>query len=128
MEYEINRPEEVISLLEIVRTDLKTFLEHSNMIDEYDRYPAEDIVYIMFRNVMDLEVSFKLLNLVNYELGEGDYIFHDKILWWFLNSFFWDVNKESLEEILKERQAKEEKEKISNLVTAPVEHQDKKRI
>ena len=127
MKYKINNTNEIPELLNKVKSYLSDFLESNGMLDDYDKYPSEDVVMIMFTNVMDLETCFKLLNLLDYSLEEID-LDPDQRLWWFLNSLAWDVDKKGIGHILNRRYSLEEKEKISDLVTAPVGNQEKKRI
>ncbi|HHR8888627.1 TPA: hypothetical protein ACTAD5_004590 [Salmonella enterica subsp. enterica serovar Virchow] len=128
MKYKINNINEIPELLDKVKSYLVDFLENNGMLEDYDKYPVEDVAMIMFKDVMDVETCFKLLNILEHSFQEVGYLGLDKRLWWFLKFLAWDVDKEAIENILNCRFVEDEKEKISSLVTAPVENQEKKRI
>lgn len=129
MGYKINNVDEIPDLLVEVKRYVLKYMEDSEILDDYDRFiSAVSVVFEVFSNVMDLKTAFKLLDLLNYDLEDVGYMDTDKRLWWFLNALAWDANKEKLRKILNERYVAEEKEKISDLVTATVGNKEKKRI
>lgn len=93
---------------------------------DYDCYEPDDILIIAFKKAMTIETAEKLL----YIWGSMDlsslYGIHQ--IYSTLHNLSNAGTYEKVVNILKERKANEEKEKISDLVTAPVGNQEKKRI
>jgi hypothetical protein len=92
----------------------------------YEDYPAEDILIIAFKLAISTDTADKIIFAWNnYDLS--DFLFRNPIAAT-LEALSFDGVYDQVLEIVKERKAKEEKEKISGLVTAPFESQEKKRI
>lgn len=93
---------------------------------DYDCYPAEDILRIAFKFAISTNTAEKIIFMWNnHDLSEV--IFYNPIFA-SLEALGFNGMYDQILEIVKERKAKEEKEKISSLITAQVETQGKKRI
>lgn len=93
---------------------------------DYDCYPAEDILRIAFKFAISTNTADKIIFLWNnYDLSE---VIYRNPIFSSLEALGFDGMYDQILEIVKERKAKEEKEKISDLITAQVERQEKKRL
>ncbi|MCW1834586.1 hypothetical protein [Pantoea ananatis] len=115
--------EETISLddakkfLVKVHDDLQAFLENRNISEDYEMYPAEDVVYIMLRDFFDSKECLKLLTIVQFfELT--DIAECQSLNWWFLSGLVFGVDMDIVKNIIDTKIAEEEKSKISPLVTS----------
>lgn len=92
----------------------------------YEDYPAEDVLIVSFKFAISIDTADKIIFAWNnYDLS--DLLFRNPIVAT-LEALSFDGVYDRVLEIIKERKAKVEKEKLSDLVTAPVGNQEKKRI
>lgn len=100
-----------------VHSNLQAFLEDNNMSEDYEMYPAEDVVNIMLRDFFNSKECLKLLNIVHFfELT--DIAEYQSLNWWFLSGLVFGVDMEMVKNIIDIKIAEEEKIKISSLVTS----------
>lgn len=73
---------EAKEFLKTVHNDLVGLLEQNNIAESYRMYPAEDIVYIMFREYYASQDCLKIVSIVEgFELTE---LFeYNSVDWWF---------------------------------------------
>lgn len=110
-----------------IHNDLQAFLEKNNMIEGYEMYPAEDIVYIMLRDFYNSEECLELFTIVHgFELT--DIAEYKSVDWWFLSSLAFDVDIDKVRGIIEKKIAEEEKIKINSIVVSDEDVSIKKRI
>ena len=127
MEYKNNGIEEVPSLLDFLDLEIGEFTENLGRVNDYQNYPVEDFISIMFKN-MDLELAYKTMDLINFDFLQLSEINLNERLWWFLKGLFWCEDETRLLNILKSRSAEIEKKDIIELVEATDKTTNKKRI
>ncbi|PIF20850.1 MULTISPECIES: hypothetical protein [Pantoea] len=110
-----------------IHNDLQAFLEKINIIEDYEMYPAEDVVYIMLRDFYNSEECLKLFTIVHgFELTElAEY---KSVDWWFLSSLVFDVDIDKVRGIIEKKIAEEEKIKIKSIVVSEEDVSIRKRI
>ncbi|MBN9929001.1 hypothetical protein HZD82_10200 [Pantoea agglomerans] len=100
-----------------VHSNLQAFLEGNNMSEDYEMYPAEDVVYIMLRGFFNSKECLKLLTIVQFfELT--DIAEYQSLNWWFLSGLVFGIDMDIVKNIIDTKIVEEEKSKISSLVTS----------
>ncbi len=93
---------------------------------DYGSYPAEDILTIAFRKAISIETADKVILLwKDYDMSN---CFYGHPILASLEALSFDGMYERILNIINERKAQEEKAIINELITAPVESKEKKRI
>ncbi|MGG6137305.1 hypothetical protein ACQV2E_15725 [Pantoea allii] len=100
-----------------VHSNLQAFLEDRNIFEDYEMYPSEHVVYIMFRGFFNSKECLKLLTIVQiFELT--DIAEYQSLNWWFLSGLVFGADVDLVKEIIDTKIAEEEKSKISSLVNS----------
>ncbi|MET4058384.1 hypothetical protein ABIC12_004624 [Pantoea agglomerans] len=113
--------EETISLIEAkkflvkIHIVLKAFLEKHDMLENYEMYPAEDVVYIMFREYFNSKECLRLFTIAHgFELS--DLAKYNSVEWWFLSSLAFDADFDKVKSIIERKITKEEKSQIGSII------------
>ncbi|MBK0127041.1 hypothetical protein IAE30_25190 [Pantoea sp. S61] len=110
-----------------IHDDLQAFLEKNNMIEDYEMYPAEDVVYIMLRDFYNSEECLELCTIV-HRFQLTDLAEYKSVDWWFLSSLAFDVDIDKVRGIIEKKMAEEEKIKINSIVVSEEDVSIRKRI
>lgn len=118
---------EAKEFLNKVHNDLVALLEKNNITESYRMYPAEDIVYIMFREYYTSQDCLKIVSIVEgFELTE--LVKYNSVDWWFVSALAFDVDIDKVIKIIQEKITKEEKSKINSVLVKEDDEVVKKRI
>ncbi|REE79400.1 hypothetical protein [Pantoea ananatis] len=118
---------EAKDFLNRVHDDLVALLEQNKITESYRMYPAEDIVYIMFRECYASQDCLKIVSIVEgFELTE---LFeYNSVDWWFFSALAFDVDTDKIIKIIQEKITEEEKSKINSVLVKEDDGVVKKRI
>lgn len=116
---------EVKELLNRVHDDLVALLERINITESYKTYPAENIVYIMFREYYDSQDCLKIVSIVE-GIDITELVEYNSVHWWFLSALAFDTD--NIIKIILTKIIKEEKSKISSVLVNDDDGLVKKRI
>lgn len=118
---------EAQEFLKTVHNDLLGLLEQNNIAESYGMYPAEDIVYIMFREYYASQDCLKIVSIVEgFELTE---LFeYNSVDWWFFSALAFDVDTDKIIKIIQAKITEEEKSKINSVIVKEDDGVVKKRI
>ena len=106
---------EAKEFLKTVHDDLLALLEKNNIAESYRMYPAEDIVYIMFREYYTSQDCSKIVSIVEgFELTE--LVEYNSVDWWFFSALAFDVDTDKIIKIIQEKITEEEKSKINSVL------------
>jgi hypothetical protein len=118
---------EAKEFLNKVHNDLVALLEKNNITESYRMYPAEDIVYIMFREYYTSQDCLKIVSIVEgFELTE--LVKYNSVDWWFVSALAFDVDIDKVIKIIQEKTTEEEKSKINSVLVKEDDEVVKKRI
>lgn len=118
---------EAKEFLNKVHNDLVALLEKNNITESYRMYPAEDIVYIMFREYYTSQDCLKIVSIVEgFELTE--LVKYNSVDWWFVSALAFDVDIDKVIKIIQEKITEEEKSKINSVLVKEDDEVVKKRI
>ncbi|MFN2046594.1 hypothetical protein ACKVM6_03620 [Pantoea agglomerans] len=110
-----------------VHDDLVDLLEKNKITESYKMYPAEDIVYIMFREYYDSQDCLKIVSIVEgVELTE--LVEYNSVDWWFFSALAFDVDTDKIINIIQTKMVEEEKSKINSVIDNEDNMVIKKRI
>ncbi|WP_130830926.1 hypothetical protein [[Erwinia] mediterraneensis] len=116
---------EVKELLNRVHDDLVALLERINITESYKMYPAENIVYIMFREYYDSQDCLKIVSIVE-GIDITELVEYNSVHWWFLSALAFDTD--NIIKIILTKIIKEEKSKVSSVLVNDDDGLVKKRI
>ncbi|MEN4604476.1 hypothetical protein ABEG90_17905 [Pantoea agglomerans] len=98
-----------------VHDDLVDLLEKNKITESYRMYPAEDIVYIMFREYYASQDCLKIVSIVEcFELTE--LVEYNSVDWWFFSALASDVDTNKITNIIQTKMVEEEKSKINSVL------------
>ncbi|MCW0331704.1 hypothetical protein [Pantoea ananatis] len=118
---------EAKDFLNRVHNDLVALLEQNNITESYRMYPAEDMVYIMFREYYASQDCLKIVSIVEgFELTE--LVEYNSVDWWFFSALVFDVDTDKIIKIIQEKITEEEKRKINSVLVKEDDGVVKKRI
>ncbi|MEN4804407.1 hypothetical protein WKH09_14620 [Pantoea agglomerans] len=118
---------EAKEFLKTVHDDLVALLEQNKITESYRMYPAEDIVYIMFREYYASQDCLKIVSIVEgFELTE--LVEYNSVDWWFFSALAFDVDTDKIIKIIQEKITEEEKNKINSVIDKEDDVVIKKRI
>ncbi|MDC7864283.1 hypothetical protein TH59_04890 [Pantoea ananatis] len=110
-----------------VHNDLVALLEQNSITESYRMYPAEDIVYIMFREYYTSQDCLKIVSIVEgFELTE--LVEYNSVDWWFFSALAFDVDTDKIIKIIQAKITEEEKSKINSVLVKEDDGVVKKRI
>ncbi|PWW17739.1 hypothetical protein [Pantoea sp. AG702] len=118
---------EAKEFLNKVHNDLVALLAKNNITESYRMYPAEHIVYIMFREYYTSQDCLKIVSIVEgFELTE--LVEYNSVDWWFFSALAFDVDTDKIIKIIQEKITEEEKSKINSVLVKEDDGVVKKRI
>ena len=98
-----------------VHDDLVDLLEKNKITESYRMYPAEYIVYIMFREYYASQDCLKIVSIVEYfELTE--IVECNSVDWWFFQLLASDVDTNKITSIIQTKMVEEEKSKVNSVL------------